>query len=351
MVPFEAYLSSAIDKKSYMNRRRLVVILGVLISAGLLWFAFRGLEPDLFWDSLGAADNRLLLGAMGIYALAVTVITLRWQFLLRAIQWVPMRQLIPLVTIGYMGNNIYPFRSGEILRVFLLRQDHNVPYARGATTVVVERVFDGVVMLTFVLVPLALLGSTPATARQFATILTPIFIVAVLVFFSLAARPGVLHRLATWGASLLPVALAERVRGLAADIVGGLEGLRSPADLAGAVVSSYVTWAIEAAVYWVVMIAFGIEAGYAVALLAVGAVNLAGLIPAAPGNLGVFEVVLSEVLVITAGVPNALAVACAVAIHIVIWLPPTLIGFVFLARRGLGLGAVVQASDLDIAAP
>lgn len=333
-----------------MNRQRLIVIVGVLVSAVFLWLAFRGLQPEQFWASVSEANTTLLVAGMAVYALAVTVITWRWQFLLRALAPVSLRQLIPLVCIGYMGNNIYPFRSGEILRVFLLQRNHEVPLARGATTVIVERVFDGLVMLTFVLVPLALLDAIPPTARQIATVLTPIFLVALVIFFVLAARPGILHRLADLVAGLLPKGLGARVGALADDIIEGLEGLRSPLDLAGTVFASYATWAIEAAVYWIVMVAFGIEASYLVALLAVGTVNLAGLIPAAPGNLGVFELILSEVLIITAAVAEPTAVATAIAIHIVIWLPPTVAGLIFLGGQGLGPGAVTRAEELQQAA-
>jgi uncharacterized protein (TIRG00374 family) len=312
-----------------------------------LWLAFRGLQPAQFWASVQTANAGLLILGMVVYGVAVTIITLRWRFLLRAIKPIPLTKLIPLVSIGYMGNNIYPFRSGEVLRIFLLRRNHDVPYARGATTVLVERVFDGLVMLGFVLVPLTFLDSVPPTAQQIAEVVAIPFVAALIIFFVLAARPGILHRIAEWVANLLPERLGGIVTSLADEIIGGLEGLRSPLDLVGTIVSSYATWAVEASVYWIVMFAFGIETSYLVALLAVGAVNLAGLLPAAPGNLGVFELILSEVLVIAAGVDNPVAVACAIAIHIVIWLPPTLAGFVFLAQQGLNLSAVTQADQLQ----
>lgn len=328
------------------TRQRLFVLFSLLISGLFLWLAFSSLNPAQFWQSIQRAYWPLLLVGMGIYGLAVTVITLRWQFLLRAMAPVRLLPLIPLVAIGYMGNNIYPFRSGEILRIVLLRRDWDIPYARGATTVAVERVFDGLVMLTFVIVPLALMPIGSETVQRVAVGTAPIFGVALLTFFALAARPDLLRGLANWGAGLLPDALGGRVRGLADDIIDGLEGLRSARDLFGAVVSSYATWMIEASVYWIVALAFGLETGYAVALLTVGVVNLAGLLPASPGMLGVFEFFASEVMM-AAGVASDVALAYAVTVHVVIWLPPTLAGFVFLVRRGMGLRAVTQAQTLQ----
>lgn len=329
-----------------MTRRQIAVIVGILVSALFLWLAFRELDPAAFWQSIQGANVPLLLLGMLVYGVAVVIITLRWQFLLRSFERVPLTQLVPLVAIGYMGNNIYPFRSGELLRVFLLRRNHSVPYARGATTVIVERVFDGLVMLSFVIVPLTFLDVASEWVQRVALGTAPLFVAALVVFLVLAARPNWLRAVVGWVAGLLPGKLGGVVNDLSEEIVSGLEGLRSPADFAGTVVSSYATWAVEATVYWIVAFAFGLNLSYALMLVVVGVVNLAGLLPALPGNVGVFQFFASEVLV-AAGVAEPTALAYAIAVHVVIWLPPTLAGFFFLAREGLNLGAVARAETLQ----
>ncbi len=331
-----------------MTRRRLIFGASFLVSAFFFWLAFRELDPTAFWTSIQQANVPLLLLGMGVYGIAVTIITLRWQFLLRSAADVPLAKLIPLVAIGYMGNNIYPFRSGEILRIVLLRRNHDVPYARGATTVIVERVFDGLVMLTFLITPLTFLGIAPPNVQRIATLTLPLFLTALAVFFVLAARPNWLRGLVNFVARLLPGRLREVVTSLSEEIINGLAGLRSPADLAGAIVASYATWAVEASVYWIVAFAFDLSLSYWVMLVVVGAVNLAGLVPALPGNVGVFQFVVVEVLV-AAGVSAVAGVAqaYAVAVHIVIWLPPTVAGAYFLARQGLSLSAVTRAESLQ----
>ena len=329
-----------------MNRKQLAVIAGILVSAFFLWLAFRGLDPAAFWQSVQSANPWLIVGGMLLYGVAVTIITLRWQFLLRAIKPIPLAQLIPLVTIGYMGNNIYPLRSGELLRIFLLRRNHDVPFGQGATTVVVERVFDGLVMLTFLIVPLAFIDVASPEVRRLATITTPIFLTALATFLALAARPQWLLGLAGWVAGWLPGKLGALVDDLSRDIVDGLAGLRSPADLAGTVAASYATWAVEALVYWMVAFAFGLGLGYPVMLMVVAVVNLSFLLPAAPGNVGLFQFFASAVLV-AVGIAESTALAYAVAVHVVIWLPPTLAGFFFLARQGLRIGAIARADELQ----
>ena len=107
---------------------------------------------------------------------------------------------------------------------------------------------------------------------------------------------------------------------------------------------SFLTWGVEAGVYWLVMFAFGMELSYAVALLLVGAVNLAGLIPASPGQVGVNEFVVITILT-ALNQPVAEATAYAVVTHLVIWLPPTLLGFLLLLRQGMGWSDIRRAGE------
>ncbi len=319
---------------------------GLVISAAFLWIAFRGLHPEAVLRHIRQANLAWLVAGAGVYFLAVAAISLRWGFLLRAARALPLRALMPLVSIGYMGNNVYPFRSGEVLRVVLLQHNHQVPLARGMTTVVVERVFDGLVMLSFILVSLLFVEISSPEIRSVAGFAAPIFLGAVVVFFALAARPNALRWLRARVDQFLPGRLRKPVSHLVEGVIGGLEGLRTPADLAGAVVFSVVSWGIEASVYWLVSFGFGLNVSYPLMLLVVGVVNLAGLIPASPGQLGVFEFFVALVLV-GAGIPQAQANAYALVVHLVIWLPVTLAGFYFLVRQGLGWSAITHARDLE----
>ena len=324
----------------------LAVGFGLLISVVFLWFAFRNLNPAAVWTQIQNVNVLWLIVGALVYFVGVTLISLRWQFLLRSLRVVPLRGLIPLVAIGYMGNNVYPFRSGEILRVILLQRNYQVPVARAATTVIVERVFDGIVMLTFIAVSLLFVDIQAVEINRIAMVAVPIFLTAVVVFFVLAARPDMLRRLLHMMGKVLPGRIHHIVTRLADEVIEGLQSLRSPANLLGAVVSSFASWMFEASVYWIVSFAFGLNVTYPVMLLTVGVVNLAGLIPASPGQIGVFEFFVSLIL-IAARVPSTEAHAYALVVHVVIWLPVTLVGFFFLIRQGLGWGDITRARELE----
>ena len=96
-----------------------------------------------------------------VYFLAVLVRTWRWDYLLRPLKRIPVRRLFPVVVIGYMGNNIFPFRIGELLRAYVLKRNEEVSISSSLATIVVERIFDGLTMLLFVFVALPTAPSLP----------------------------------------------------------------------------------------------------------------------------------------------------------------------------------------------
>lgn len=327
-------------------KQKLLVVLGLAISVFFLFLAFQDLHLGEVWGYVQQANLALLIAAALWYFPSVVVIAMRWQYLLRGTKLVSLRTLFELVCISYMGNNVYPLRGGEMLRIVLLQRSDKVPIVRSGVVVVLERIFDGIVMLTFVVLALQVLEIDSPELQAIADIGTPLFLLALAVFFVLAFNPNLLRRVATFFARFLPGRLRGIALGLTEDVISGLEGLRSPADLAKTVIASYLSWAMEATVYWIVAFAFNLNTPFAAMLLVIGVINLAGLIPASPGGFGLFEYM--TVLALTAlGYERTQVTAFAVVAHIVIWLPVTLLGFYYLIRRGLSLNAVSHAEQLE----
>ncbi|MBE2181974.1 MAG: flippase-like domain-containing protein [Anaerolineae bacterium] len=328
------------------SKQRLLVFIGIGISAVFLFLSVRGLNFQAVLDAIRSADILLLIFAAFWYLLAIVVIAWRWQFLLRSLKRVPLWPLTKLTCVGYMGNNIYPLRAGEILRIALLRRDQEVPIAPATVVTLTERIFDGVVMVTFVVISLNMLQLPDPTLQSMANAAAPLFAIALVIFFTAAAKPLWFHKLLEVVASILPAKIKGIVMKLGDEVLAGLEGLRTPKDLLGAVITSYGTWLLAAVGYWIVAFAMHIDVGFPLMILAVGVVNLAGLIPASPGQLGVFEFFVVTVMT-AAGVADDQALAYAFVLHVIVWLPATLAGFYFLTRMGLNLKAVRSAQSLD----
>ena len=327
--------------------------LGVLISAVFIWLALRGLKLERFWEAVQQAHYGWLLPGVALYFIAVWARAWRWHYLLHPIQDVPTRDMFPITAIGYMGNNIYPARAGEVLRAVVLKRRHNTPVSASLATIIVERIFDGVVMLAFVFANLPELARLTTSSgfvgniEQLALIGTGLFVAALVVFLLAAMFPSVSIRAGTWFIDrLLPPRLRQRAGRLLHRFLDGLAALRSPFSILMVFATSVVIWLLETGKYWFVTHAFDFSVSFFALMLMNGIVNLATSIPSAPGYIGTFDAPGIAVLV-AYGVDQATAAGYTLVLHVALWLPITLLGAYFLAREGVHWSESLrsQASD------
>jgi uncharacterized protein (TIRG00374 family) len=335
------------------------LLIGVFISAVFIWLALRGLHLPDVWVSLRSADFVWLIPSIGVYFLAVWVRTWRWDYLLRPMKQIPVRRLFPVVVIGYMGNNVYPFRAGELLRAFVLRQQEDVSMSSSLATIVVERVFDGLVMLLFVFVALPFAPLPSDSIRLIVILGSAVFLGALLVFFTVAAVPERFMRLTEWFVDrLLPERLREPLLNFARRFIVGLTALRSGRGLVMIFLTSVAIWLLETVKYWFVMHAFDFTVSFFALMLMNGVVNLATTLPSAPGYIGTFDGPGIAVLSLY-GVDAAIATAYTLTLHAALWLPITLLGIYYMLRiqlrwadigRAVDAGQVMGESQRDSAA-
>jgi glycosyltransferase 2 family protein len=325
--------------------------LGIAISAVLVYFAFRKLNPGEAWGVIKTAKYWWLIPGIAVYFIGLWVRAWRWHYLLRPIKKISTNAMFPVVTIGYMGNNIYPYRAGEVLRAFILKKREDVPVSASLATIIVERVFDGVVMLAFVFLNLGELSKLTHSSgfigniRNLAIYGAVIFIVVLAIFLVAAMLPHQTRRIADWFIDrLVPHRFREKLSGFTHRFLDGLESLRSPVDALMIFVTSFIIWLLETGKYWFVMHAFPFEVSFFALMLMNGIVNLATTIPSAPGYVGTFDA--PGIALLTAyGVSNSIAAGYTLVLHVALWLPVTLVGLYYFSRQGLKFGQIPEEKD------
>ncbi len=326
--------------------------LGVVISIFFLTLALRGLQLKDVWGTVQAANYWWLIPGIVVYFIGVWVRAWRWHYLLRPVKPVPTRILFPLTAIGYMGNNIYPARAGEVLRAVLLNRLETVPVSASLATIIVERIFDGVVMLGFVFLNLPELARLQSTSGFIGSIQTlslygaALFIGVLVVFLLAAMFPFQTDRIVVWMINhLIPQRFREKILGVVRRFLTGLESLRSPKDAIMVFLTSILIWLLETGKYWFVMHAFPFEVTFFTLMLMNGIVNLATTIPSAPGYIGTFDA--PGIAVLQAyGVDKSIAAGYTLVLHVALWLPITALGAYYLARMGFNWrGGVDQVRE------
>jgi uncharacterized protein (TIRG00374 family) len=317
-------------------------LIGVALAVALLVWALRGVHLSEVMRHLRNAHPGSLLAAVVIATLTYPLRLVRWRLLLRAADGgpLPATPLWHAVAIGFMANNVLPFRAGELVRLLAASRLAGVRLSAALSSVAVERIFDGlsvvallsIALLASDLPPDIAVGGVPVRhAAQVAGTMGAVALVAALlvVAFPLAAE-RVVRR-------LLPArALAERIVVLIEGLRHGLSVLRSPALLAGTVVWSLILWLTNALAFYVAFKAFDIPVGFLGALLMQGILVFGITVQLTPGFVGQFEAAIVAALALYR-VPNDLASSYAIAFHATTFLPIVLLGAWSLARTPLAL--------------
>jgi glycosyltransferase 2 family protein len=328
--------------------------LGVLISILFIWLALRGLKLSDFWSAVKQANYIWLIPGIGVYFIGVWVRAWRWHYLLKPIKEIPTKTMFPITTIGYMGNNIYPARAGEVLRAVILKRREGVSVSASLATIIVERIFDGVVMLAFVFLNLPELTKLKGASgfvgniQQVAVVGTGVFLGALAVFLLAAMFPQVTAKAGLWFIThLLPTRLHEKVTNLTNKFLDGLASLRSPLNVLMVFFTSVIIWLLETGKYWFVMHAFNFKVSFFALMLMNGIVNLATTIPSAPGYIGTFDA--PGIAVLTAyGVEHSIAAGYTLVLHVALWVPITLLGAYYLTREGIKWSDTLRTETGDV---
>jgi len=324
-----------------MKLKRWHIWLGLVISAFFLYLALRKVDFGGVWQALKSAQFIWLIPGLAVYFIGVAIRAWRWQYLLKPLKKVPIKTLFPIINIGYMGNNVYPARAGEVLRAIVLKKREDVSISGSLATIVVERIFDAVVILGFVVLNLGQLakmnmqGNLRQTIQTLALWAGVIFLVLLAGFVLIALMPAKARKLWLWlNNKVVPRRWREKAQGIGEKLLDGLASLRSPKDFLMVLITTHLIWTCETVLYWGVMKAMGLSLTFTTLMLINGAINLVLLIPAAPGGLGTFDAACKAMLV-AYGVDPETALGYTLILRVALWVPITILGAIYFVREGL----------------
>lgn len=321
--------------------KRWIYWLGILLSLLFLYLAIRGLDLNNVWLSMRTANPLWFIPGLGLYFLGVLLRSFRWSLLLKNKYPVGSRELFPSICIGYLGNNVFPARAGEFLRAYHLKEKQQVPFSTSLASIIVERIFDGLVMIIFILIGLpfflrTISGDDPSTLIQWILGLgSLLFITAFLVVILFAIFPQKTRRIMDKiFLRVLPQKWHQAYQNILQRFLDGVASLQSITQIASIMLLSIAIWLLETGLYWSVQQALGLHIPFTTLLLLNGALNLIAVVPSAPGYIGVFDAPGISLLSAT-GMVTDIAAAYILTLHAILWLPITIVGFYFFLREGL----------------
>jgi uncharacterized protein (TIRG00374 family) len=223
---------------------------------------------------------------------------------------------------------VLPARAGEAARVLALNNRAGTSRAEAASTIVVERSYDVLLLLVLLFVTYPWLPQVTwlHNAVALAVVLAGALLGVIAVLAIFGSRP--LHWLLR-PLGRLPFVSSDRLEHVGDRLGHGLAGLRQWRLALGALLWTTVGWLGLAASTWFVMRGFDLRLGFAAAMLVVIATNLAMILPSSPSAIGVFEAACLVALR-PYGVPDAQGLSFALVLHALNFVPFVVVGLAVL---------------------
>ncbi|MCK5218744.1 flippase-like domain-containing protein [bacterium] len=335
--------------KSIFKRKRFW--LGLAITIFFLWMVFRKVDMQVLTNALVQANYIWLVPGLIVYLLGYLVRAVRWKYLMKSIKPLSWQRLYPPLILGFMVNNVLPARAGEFVRAYIVGKREGISKSSVFATVVMQRVYDGLVMVLFAVVVLGFfkLPSSPDNFRFVELVNLIIKLTAVLFvllfafFFAMITWKEWFTRVLSRLTKKLPNSLRQPVEHILHSFIDGLSVLRNRRDSLLALGFSVLAWSGESATYYFVLRAFDVVLPLYAAVMLMALVNLGIMLPSSPGYIGPFEFFGVSTLLLF-GVDKSVSLPCILVIHAMVWLPITLWGFYYMWTMKLSFREMDAAS-------
>ncbi len=271
-----------------MTRNRWLVLVGLLVSAALAWLVVTRLDWALFWAALDRV--RYVPLAMAVPVLIGGVLS-------RAIRWMlivvgrpdHMADFLRATCMGYLGNTILPLRAGEVLRIFAVNRLTAIPLAKTMAGAVADRLLDAIMLAVMLAIVVAVHGAA-IVDLEFNAIAVTLIAAGFAVIVVAVAWGRRWRRPIGWLTRLFSNRVREKIFIWYNEMVPVFMILRESRGLAAAGALTILATATDLLAMWLVMTAFGWSMPLIAVVTVVVFLNVGGLVPAAPGYIGIFQV-------------------------------------------------------------
>jgi glycosyltransferase 2 family protein len=314
-------------------------VLGVALSAAGLGYVYRDFAVDSFVASTSSLRVLPLLGTLVAYWLGVVLLrSFLVRHLLRPVGRVPAVAAYRYICIGFLANNVLPFRAGEMARSAAIHRGTGLRFSSIVGGLALERLLDMgmVAVIAFLTLRFAPLPAAVQTAALF----TAVLVVAALVAVVLLARRTWREREATGRGRLWALAWNTWVR-----FSAGLATMARPQAFAAAILLIAGVWACALVAMFFRLEALGIAATPTMALTLLTCLGFGVAIPSAPGYVGVYHAAAAFALELN-GVDHATAGAFALFSWLLDVGVSSTMGAVSLSIEGLRLKDLKQRNSL-----
>lgn len=307
--------------------RSLTLVVGLLFTLVFGYLALRDAQWGQLMDASTALSLPWISVAVGALALDYALRALRWQWMLRSLQpSITWRKCLGPMLGSFALNNILPLRAGDAVRAFAFHQRLKVEPAAVLSSLILERLFDLLgLLLFFYLGSQVLMASEQLLAIRSGVNLVALSGLTALIILLFLPAP-LLRQLQIHGNPKHPLQI------FLVSSLQAIQAMGGPRLMLRMVLCTALIWSLEMCVFIAAAAAAGVglNLSQGAAVMALG--TLSTLLPSSPGYLGTFDY-FTRMGFEFSGVEAATALTTTLLVHLVLWLPITLVGLGWLWKH------------------
>jgi uncharacterized protein (TIRG00374 family) len=319
----------------------------LVVSVACVGWAVHGVSWSELWEEIVELDWRWITIAAITDLLVYVVQGWRWSLLLLPVGQVTQWGTIGAIFTGLFANEVLPLRAGELIRCFLMARWSKIPISVTLASALIERIFDGVLLITGLFFSLRYIHHFPLTrgqSRAIGILTTGSVFLAILIFLCAALLAVAMY----WREQTLDALLDARLFSWAHVFIEDLHRIGHSRYLYASALTSIPFLLVQIIPIYAIMRAYCFDSvSWAQAAALTILLRLASVVPQAPGNVGLFQV-LSTLGLTLFGVPGAMARRFTLILWAVVTVPLLLAGFIALVASGAKMGDIHREAQAEM---
>lgn len=324
------------------RRAHLRMVLGLLLSVVCLILLLRDLDWNQVKGTLNGIRWYLLLAGVTIEFVIFWAIAARWRRFFTPATAPAAGSLFAILNVAQLANAVLPARLGPLVRIYLAGQGENEGMARAFVTIAGEKALEGLglVLIVAVLLPYLTVG---AWLHPMTWTIAGLLLLVLGLMIWVAFRPEIFLGLVTPWLGRWP-----RILGPLRSAVAALEVWRSGWTVLVLVAWSLLIWASTLVLYQVLLWSLDIQVPLVATVSLLVVLQVGIRLPSPPSGIGVFHY-LCVLALSFYGVTKSVALSYGLLLHLVTYLPPSLLGLAYLGYKGYRLGRLRAAAESSAA--
>lgn len=293
----------------------LKIILPLLLSILFISYALEDFNYTLFIGSLKNANYLFIISSILLLIIIIFLRSLRWKLLFT--KQLKINDLYKSQLIGYMGNNIFPLRLGELLKALFLEKKSKISKYEIIGTVILERVLDliGLIILFLILLNFSIIELVSSDSIKVIYFLLIFASLSIILSFNLNKIKNFKFKNSSFQ--------------IIDDIISGFSTINKSNFLLS-IFYTILIWLSYIIVVYLVQKSMYLNLSFIQCILLLFLSSLVLMIPSMPGNIGTFEGSVVYTLLLF-GIKDDFGFAFI--LHAVSFIPYTLLGLFYLIKE------------------